>query len=247
MGIKFEVDENFFKKWSPKMSYLLGYLFADGSLENAVYLRGKYLRVSSIDERTILKIKKWLNSKHTVIHKTFPNTNRQDIFLLRIGSHLIYNDLLELGLFPNKSLNMRFPKIPKKYLNHFVLGYFDGDGCVQISRALNKKNKKILKGLRVTFTCGSSHFLNELARELRDVLGIKKIKIYNGHRSFILVYPTSDSVKLFKLLYNNRDSKDLHLKRKFDIFCKYFAERPTRRDGVVNRIIYNFNLGRVAK
>jgi hypothetical protein len=49
MGIKYKVDSNFFKTWTPSMAYILGFITADGSLENAAYLRGKYLRICSSD------------------------------------------------------------------------------------------------------------------------------------------------------------------------------------------------------
>jgi len=67
MGIKYKVNENFFKEWSPIMAYVLGYWYADGSLEDASYLRGKYIRVTSIDKSTIEKIRDWLDSEHAIV------------------------------------------------------------------------------------------------------------------------------------------------------------------------------------
>lgn len=45
MGIKYKVNEDFFNEWSHKMAYILGCYYADGSLEDATYLRGKYIRM----------------------------------------------------------------------------------------------------------------------------------------------------------------------------------------------------------
>ena len=39
------------------MAYVLGFIAADGSLEDASYLRGKYLRICSSDIEIIEKIK----------------------------------------------------------------------------------------------------------------------------------------------------------------------------------------------
>jgi hypothetical protein len=58
MGVKYAINKNFFKKWTQEMAYTLGYLFADGSLEDASYIRGKYIRVSSVEKNNISKIKK---------------------------------------------------------------------------------------------------------------------------------------------------------------------------------------------
>ncbi len=64
MGIKYSVNERFFEEWNSTMAYVLGYFYADGSMYPSA--RGKYVLVTSIDESTIKKIKKWLDSKHTI-------------------------------------------------------------------------------------------------------------------------------------------------------------------------------------
>ena len=236
MGIKYSSNEDFFKKWTSEMAYVLGYLYADGSLEDASYLRGKYVRVSSVEKGNIIKIKKILNSKHTITEKKPTTKNGKTGYLLRIGSHILYDDLIKLGLYPNKSLTVKFPQIPKKFLNYFVLGYFDGDGCVMIQRAKGKIQKVIIKKLNVVFTCGSKDFLEKLAEKLKENFGINQLNVYNGHKSFMLSYSTEDSVKFFKVVYNNV-KKDIFIKRKFDIFCEYFRLKPQRIDDIVREII----------
>ncbi len=107
MGIKYKVDEKFFKDWRPEMAYVLGYFYADGSLEDASYLRGKYVRVSSTDKSTILEIRNWLKSEHKiVILNKREDYKRKTQYLLRIGSHSLYESLINLGLHPNKSLTI---------------------------------------------------------------------------------------------------------------------------------------------
>lgn len=66
MGFKYSVDENFFKKWNANMAYVLVFLYADGSLEDSTYIRGKYLRVSSIDKEVIELIKSSLQAQHPI-------------------------------------------------------------------------------------------------------------------------------------------------------------------------------------
>ena len=154
MGVKYQVNENFFEKWTPVMAYVLGYLYADGSLENARYLRGKYLRLTSTDKELVDSTRNALNSKHTIVIIPPDSPNRKIRYFLRIGSHKIYDDLVALGLFAkNKSLTMQFPKITPEFLPHFVRGYFDGDGHVGVV-----KNKKALKRMLVVFVSGSQDF-----------------------------------------------------------------------------------------
>jgi len=246
MGIKYIVNENFFKKWSPEMAYTLGYLYADGSLEDASYLRGKYLRVSSVEKVNIIKIKNWLNSEHKIVKCLPREKNRQIRYLLRIGSHEIFNDLTSLGLFPNKSLTVKFPEITKKYLSYFIGGYLDGDGCVRVERKINEKGEYVMKKLNVVFTCGSRIFLEKLAQELNKNTKTNQLNIYNGHRSFMLSYSTGDSLKIFEFIYG-KCKNEIFSRRKFDKFCEYLNLRPQRKNKKIIRIIEKFNFGRVVK
>lgn len=137
MGIKYKVNENFFKTWSRSSSYVLGLLFADGSLEDAAYIRGKYVRLTSTDRSLIEQVRESLNSQHKVVTIP-PAENRKEQYLLRMGSHKIYNDLENIGLHPRKSLDMELPHIPYRFLSDFVRGYFDGDGCLAFEKIKNR-------------------------------------------------------------------------------------------------------------
>lgn len=57
MGVKYDSNERFFDRWNPEMAYVLGFMFADGSLEDASYLRGKYVRVSSTDKDRVVAMR----------------------------------------------------------------------------------------------------------------------------------------------------------------------------------------------
>ena len=145
MGIKYQVNEDFFDTWTHEMAYVLGYWYADGSLEDASYIRGKYIRVSSVEKYSIKKIRHWMGSKHSIVgsKSTWPNGKTR--YLLRIGSHKLYDALVKLGLYPNKSLTIQFPVLPKKYAHDFIRGYLDGDGCVYLQKSRGVKKKNIVK------------------------------------------------------------------------------------------------------
>ena len=232
MGIKYSVNENFFERWTPLMAYILGYLYADGSLENAHYLRGKYLRLTSTDKELVNITKKSLSSKHTIVVIPADSPNRKIRYFLRIGSHKIYDDLVALGLLPNKSLTMEFPKIDARFLPHFVRGYFDGDGHVGI-----EKDKKVLKRIRVIFVSGSQRFLVSLAYEMGRILKLKIDKVYKGSKSYRLAYSTSDSVNFFKYIY--KDAKGLFLKRKFGVFKSFFMDYNKWTDSEILSILHS--------
>jgi hypothetical protein len=244
MGIKYEVNEKFFKKWSSIMAYLLGYIYADGHLIDTPQMRGKYLNITSIDKDSILRIRNWLSSKHRILIKKSHFSGSKDCFVLRIGSHKIYNDLFGLGLYPNKSLTINLPKIPQKYFWHFIRGYFDGDGCVYLEKKLNKIGKPIIKRIRIIFTSGSLVFLEEMNREINEFIKLNG-KIYKSKRSYQLVYNSKDSVLIFKKIYEGT-SKNSFFMRKFKIFEEYFKLRPSNIDSEINKII-KVHIGHVVK
>ena len=120
--------------------------------------------------------------------------------------------MTKLGLAPRKSLDVAFPHVPQKYLCYFIRGYFDGDGCVNISR--NSKR------LRVIFTSGSRIFLSTLSERLADALPIEKQNVANSTRSYQLGYSTREAIKVLEFLYGNL-SECPYLKRKYLIYEKW--------------------------
>ncbi len=221
MGVKYKVDNSFFEVWSKPMAYVLGYICADGSLEDSPYIRGKYLRVSSIDRASIENIKKALASEHTIVESKPDDPKRQIQYMLRIGDKKIYNDLMKRGVYPRKSLTLAFPNIPKNFLADFVRGYFDGDGCVTIERGIGTHGQVILKRLATIFTCGCRKFLVDLENKLEKSANMSTMKIYPNQRAFQLRFSTLDSYKLFKFMYE--DAEGLFLQRKYDIFREYLS------------------------
>ncbi len=245
MGIKHKVNEKFFEKWSPNMAYVLGYIYADGSLDDSPYMRGKYIQITSIDEDSIQRIKNWLSSEHKINTKKSNFIGGKICFILRIGSHKIYNDLFKLGLYPNKSLTVSFPKVPRKYIGHFIRGYFDGDGCISFEKSKGVRGQSIIKRIRTIFTSGSKKFLEEMNRVLKNI-GIDNGKIYISKRSYQSMYNTKDSIKLFKLMYTNTSINSFFM-RKFKVFNNYFELRPKVVDKTIKKIIDFHIKGVVAK
>ena len=243
MGIKYPVNEEFFDDWDPAMAYVLGYLYADGNLENASYLRGRYIRFSSVDRDILEKVKQSLCSAHKIVSQKPGWPNGKQRYLLRIGSHKIYNSLLKYGLYPNKSLTIKFPDVPPGYLADFIRGYFDGDGCVSLYKVRGVHQEVVVKRLLIAFTSGSIDFLNRLAALLRQGITLKQSTVYVSHRSYQLRYSTEDSIKLFKFMYASV-SQDLYLARKLNVFRDYFKIRPQRIDGEVHSTLNRFYTAR---
>lgn len=223
MGIKYKINKEFFKKWSPNMAYVLGYIYADGCLINCDYIRAYYLTIVSTDKDSLERIKNMMGSEHKIGSKKSLYKNGKRIFQIKIGSKEIYTDLINLGLYPRKSLSINFPNIPNRFINHFIRGYFDGDGCVYFEKTKSRTGKIIIKRIRVIFTSGSKVFLEQMNKKMSDFY-INEGKIYNSKRSFQLVFNNKDSINVFKMLYKGASNNSFFM-RKFKIFDEYFQRR----------------------
>lgn len=215
-----KVDQDFFKRWTREMAYVLGYFAADGTMirhKNG----GHFIEFHSTDKCLIEMTRFAMKSTHR-IGVRFPGKNKINhkvSYRLQIGSKEIFADLLALGFIQNKSKILRLPRIPIEYLADFIRGYFDGDGCIYFKRlkfADRKKRRWIVLSL---FTSGSHGFLFALHRALKDY-GVNGGSLKNKERGFELVFSSKDSLALYKFMYNTASDTGLYLPRKYKLFRK---------------------------
>ena len=197
-------------------AYVLGFIFADGHLEDAYYIRGKYLRITNTDLSIMKHIKRVLNSDHKIV-VTPASGKRKEKYLLRIGSHTIYRDLGTLNLHPRKSLDMTFPRVPVKFLPNFIRGYFDGDGTITFEHIKSRPHDR----LKVIFTSGSKDFLFGLSAILSTCCLNKVGKVYDSKDSYQLAYRSKDALSVLRFIYDGISKEGaLYLRRKFEKYRK---------------------------
>lgn len=225
---RININSNFFKTWSPQMAYVLGFIFADGAIEDVqLSSRTCYLSITSKDLSILKRIRCSMNSRHRFYKKkvefiTYSNGKTyksNERYVLRVGSKSIYNDLLKLGVTPRKSLTITFPNCPLNLINFFIRGYFDGDGCLHL-----QKNKYP----RVIFTSGSLNFLVGLSQTMLKILNVEayplSIRMTPGKNPcYQLYYSNINSKKILEFLYRNLDQAP-YLERKFQIYQNYLEK-----------------------
>lgn len=217
MPIYKQVNHDFFKTWSPKMAYVLGYVAADGAI--TIGKRGNhFIDIQSIDLELLKIVQKALGSNHSIVTRR-RNPKWQTIYRLQIGSKEIVQDLSKLGITPKKANRLVLPKIPKIYFRDFVRGYFDGDGniiCGSYKRSDRPQGSYLL--VRMLFTSCSFNLLSQLQTKLSSYLKIeghlKKEKSYYR----LYYYKQQDVNKLFNFLYGHKPK--LYLTRKLVYFRK---------------------------
>ena len=151
---KISLNSNAFEKIkTEEEAYWLGFLYADGSVYKDS--KGHYRFELGLQERDlehIEKFKKFINSKHKIAYREKTKSYR-----IIFNDSKFCNDLIKLGCIPNKSLILKFPtekQVPIELINHFIRGYFDGDGY------LSKPPKQLtldLLGTKEFLDCLLSH------------------------------------------------------------------------------------------
>ncbi|MCG1020843.1 endonuclease [Sutcliffiella horikoshii] len=192
---KYQINEDYFKYWSPNMAYILGFFLADGVISGEM----QTVSFAQKEIEILEQIRDEMESNHPI------GEYKNGVHFLNINSKIIKDDLMNIhGLTPNKSKTVEFPYVPDKYMHHFVRGYFDGDGSIY------------KKGNMINFVGGSYSFISVL-RNILDVRGYDpNIKSKDNH--FRIYISGKKTIKQFgDWIYTN---KGLYLKRKFEIFNK---------------------------
>lgn len=107
------------------------------------------------------------------------------------------DDLQKHGVTKNKSLTLEFPTtVPKKYIHHFIRGYFDGDGCIGGYISKHRKTPKYRISILST-----KKFLESLVRYIPTSIN-STIRIRGKIHE--LCISGNNQVKEFgKFIYNN--------------------------------------------
>src|SRR5690625_5180092 len=139
---KHKINENYFKEWSHKMAWVLGLFVTDGCINKA----NSSVTLTQKNQTILRRAAQYMNADYILSKKYKTRTTAT----LIINSKEIKNDLMNLGVLPNKSLSVQFPNVPDKFLPSFIRGVIDGDGWVQ------------KKGYVMNITTASSSFAEGL-------------------------------------------------------------------------------------
>jgi len=198
---KYTVNNNFFKKWSGDMSYILGFWFADGW----IYKNRLGIIQHKKDKYILEQILEIMQSNYNLQGNRASNCCSMVIYSAEIVS-----DIQKLGGKYRKSLDVEFPHVPKKYLPDFIRGLWDGDGCITYN--------KLKKCYVSNYTCGSKKFINSmfflLRNEIENLAGvIYKIR----STTYKMIFGKNDTIRLRDYMYKKGKS-NLKLIRKFNKF-----------------------------
>lgn len=143
---RYKIDLNFFKNIvTEAQAYFLGLMYSDGSVNDLQF----YIKLK--DEDILQKFKEVLKTEAPIRKAYYGDCYA---YILQISSKEMCQDLINLGCFKNKTRTIRFPDIPKHLYHHFIRGFFDGDGCLQLQDKIYH--------CRIDFTSAAKEFLEDL-------------------------------------------------------------------------------------
>ncbi len=207
---KYNVDFDYFKKWSLEMAYLLGFICADGHIASSK--NSLLIQLNKKDKYILENFMKFMKFEGKIYDYTSKTT-----CTLHISSKEITKDLMNFGLTRYKSQELKWiEQIPYQYVSHFVRGYFDGDGHVGLAQAHNPNNKKLIVKLVSTLS-----FIQRLKLEFEKHYGSECGSIIDNSSYYELVYTGSNHTKSFLDWIYKDSTEETRLKRKYDIYNEF--------------------------
>lgn len=204
---KYNLDFNYFKNIDThEKAYILGFIAADG-YNNEIYHR-LAITLHQKDREVLNFIQENLKTDCPI--KDIKNRNHASLI---ITNKTLSKDLKNLGIVQAKSLILKYPNIDKKFDSAFMLGYFDGDGTINIS---NQNLTQCSFGV-----IGSKFFIPIFLNKLCKNCNINPTKIYisekNNSTATIKYKGRQNIKKIYEFLYKS-NSTSFCLSRKKEKF-----------------------------
>lgn len=199
-------------KWSPEMAYFIGWIASDGNLYHGKTSYTIRIALKSDDIEILHLLKRELGMGRVSCSKRQIGESTKEYALLAIHNKSLYNKLLEIGLTPNKSKILKWPRIPKEYYRDFIRGVFDGDGSISFNKANDYKGS-----WRAVFYSASKDFIYELKNILESEAGITSQNLSKSSPCYAYKFGKFDTVKLANYMYYDNCIK---LERKYNKFTE---------------------------
>ena len=195
-------------------AYLLGFICADGFVTDRNEIG---IGVAEKDKKIVEFFQQQLQSSKPIVRKDGKHPSVE----LRIQNNYLCEQLMKLGVFPNKSLILDIKtiianaKLSEKQISAFLLGYFDGDGC--ISKAHRQIDTKEYFEMNITGTL-------ETIQYFKDYFGHGCVtKRHNDDKNnYTLQFSNNYSTiyNALSKLYAYRHELTFYFLRKYNLFAQ---------------------------
>lgn len=201
-------------------AYFLGFICADG----AIVKNSLTITIHSKDKLLLEKLKEEIGCEHEIKNINTPmgfdKTRNVDHVRFVITNKDLIKDLNSYGIYPKKSMTIGniILNINKEFKDAFIIGYFDGDGSVQLRKGGSKFSKKANKINNYVSNCLSISLRGtlEFLQGFIDHLDLEK-RTLQFHKTGILSITSKKDVLRFFNCYQNLS---FYLTRKHNKFLE---------------------------
>lgn len=216
-------NENYFEKIdSHEKAYWLGFIYTDGYITEKTNRFGMELNI-----KDMYHMQNFLNCLEsnvkirTRIRKNKFESQEQEFIescSFLINNKKLHDSLYNLGVLPNKSKIVQFPKeeiLKEEYQLDFIRGLIDGDGSIGLYNTSNGFKKP-----HVSLISASEKFINQIKKTLNKYN--IDINITKNRSLFRLMSEKQETVfRLLDLIYKN-SNENTRLKRKYQQYVKIY-------------------------
>ena len=198
------------KEWSPELAYILGFAFADGGIG-----KGRNGLVIGQSKRDILDQIASVAPNPRIVY-----SEGAKVWRLTFCEPGLNTILAGYGIVPNKTvLGFWPPSMPHDLVQHYLRGFFDGDGCISI--------RKKGYGGTVSFVCHSSSYL-QAVKDHFNLLDVSDGSMLKDGRNYRLRYHSADSLKrIYALFYTDASLYHRGKFRRFEDLLHKYASSPS--------------------
>lgn len=211
-GVSYTYDQEVFKKDKEFYSYFIGFFLADGSRKKGI--RNQVTFELAKKDKTLLEL---------FVQKICPNkpiidVNGRDSCYVTFNAKMI-GDILDFhNLHSNKTAECEIKNLDSLDQNHFLRGYFDGDGCVGIGN-------KIYGYLQVSIlgNLGNKNCMSSILTDAEIAHKIYHDSEKNNGNFYVIKISDAQSniLDFYNYIYNN---SNYYLSRKKDKFVFHKQE-----------------------
>lgn len=194
-------NEHYFDKITDQnRAYWYGFLWADGCISDIGRLG---IHLSKVDIDVLSAFLKAINSDQKIsIEKT---SCRISVCCGKDG--IMKHALNSLNILPRKTYLTNIPLIDDEFFPGFLLGIFDGDGCIMKS------------SMTITNTKPTCEFIRDKLKKLYGISStVDNVKDKHAHR--VRIHRKSQLNFLYNLFYN-KNATDFYLTRKKNRFVEF--------------------------
>jgi len=194
--------ENPFMCLSPEAKYWIGYIFADGHLTFNTKNRCYSISLFSKNEDILRQFQSFIGNKAHFYKR--PTGICQVIY----SSKPVTKWFMDTFNIPQNKALVLDPSIEIDW--DILHGYFDGDGCVRLSKYKNRWNR-----YEAMFTTGSLKWANRIM-DFLEKEGIQTSIRNKGNAYDVIIRGKANLSYLYKGMYNSNTSKLSYKYKKLD-------------------------------